>query len=66
MPPGPKQIFDKISPHAKEMSVKLDEALLLKDYTLMGDLIFDCECEELDDQIDLKWYQAQIIYGESL
>ncbi len=65
LPAAPKQVFENISPRAQEMMAKLDDALRTKDFSQMGEVLFDCECEDLDDQIDLKWYQAQIIQGEA-
>lgn len=46
------------------MIAKLDEALESKDFYALGDLIYDCECDNLETQIDLTWYQARIIESE--
>jgi hypothetical protein len=44
------------SAEAQGFIKKLEKALKNKDQQTLSDLIFDAECEGLEDQIDLKWY----------
>ena len=48
---------EKISPYAQEVIAQLQAAMNSGDLTSFSDLIFDAECEGLETQIDLQWYE---------
>lgn len=58
---GPRQISFSISPYAQEMILKLEEALKCKDAQALSELAFDADCEGLEDQIDIRWYEQMAI-----
>lgn len=39
----------------------MDEALLANDGMKLSELVFDADCEGLEDQMDLKWYENKAI-----
>lgn len=49
----------ELSPLAKDFLDKLQAALLQGDGATLSDLIFDAECENLGNQIDINWYEEQ-------
>lgn len=53
---GP-QLFKEISKEAIEIREKLDAARKNKDADELGSLIFDAECEDMAEMIDLSWYE---------
>ena len=53
---GPK-MMQNLTDEAKEMREKLESARKAKDPDLLGSLIFDAECDEMGEMIDLQWYE---------
>lgn len=58
------KMCESVSAEAEEMILKLNQALEMKELNALGELLFDCECEGFDSEIDLKWYQAKVIEGD--
>jgi hypothetical protein len=55
----PRVMSTNPSSEAQDFIKKLDKAMRNNDQQLLSDLIFDAECEGLEDQIDLQWYSQQ-------
>lgn len=41
------------------MIAKMQQAIVDDDFQLLGELVFDADCEGLESQIDLKWYEGK-------
>ena len=54
---GPKKMKDFPTQIALEFICKLEEAREMKDGNLMSDLVYDADCENLGNEIDLEWYE---------
>ena len=37
----------------------MEEAFLANDGVKLSELVFDADCEGLEDQLDLKWYELK-------
>ena len=37
----------------------MEEALKANDGVRLSELVFDADCEGLEDQLDLKWYELK-------
>lgn len=69
--PTPKMSEKQIEPYqkpittldAQDMLSNLEEARKKKDGEQLSNLVFDAECENMGDQIDLEWYEC---YAASL
>ena len=62
---APRQMSSTISPYAQSVIQNLNKALADGDFNELGDILFDCECDEsLSSQIDIAWYQAKIVEAE--
>lgn len=48
-----------VSPFAQGIIAELDSAVAQQDGTELSNQVFDAECEGLEDQIDLAWYEAK-------
>ena len=42
------------------MLVNLENARKNKDSELLSNLVFDADCENMGDQIDLQWYESYV------
>ena len=49
--------FPVTTPEAKTMLTNLENARKNKDSELLSNLVFDADCENMGDQIDLHWYE---------
>lgn len=57
LPDFPTVKCSNLSPEAQTMIQYLEDALANQDGHLLSNLIFDAECENFGDQIDLQWYE---------
>ena len=46
-----------VSPFAKDLIAQMEAAMKAKDSETLCDLIFEVECNDLTEQIDLPWYE---------
>ena len=51
------KVMAQVSPYAQEIIDTLQEALENKNGEELSNLVFDAECEGLENQIDLTWYE---------
>jgi hypothetical protein len=56
---APKNICEEISPLGKKFVKMMEEALEKNDGVRLFELVFDADCEGLEDQLDLKWYELK-------
>lgn len=53
----PKTMDTSISPYAQDVIRQLEEALKSGDGDELSNIVFDAECENLGNQIDLNFYE---------
>ena len=47
---------DNLSEAAKNFIAQFEKAIEQKDGDLLGDLIYDAEMDDMQDEIDIEWY----------
>ena len=54
---GPRILSKDLTPHARDLLKKFEDAINRGDAILLGDLVFDADCCGEDLKLDLQWYE---------